>query len=129
MVIHVLNAISYRLTPLHFISNNLCYRNFEEKCFKGIVFPIDHNYQYYLDWKGYQSDLDIKEAENNYGKNELTIFFRKFFFQQFLNTSLKFSRLEMVVPEFMELFLERATAPFFVFQVFCVCLWCLDAYW
>ncbi|EFX70258.1 hypothetical protein DAPPUDRAFT_217456 [Daphnia pulex] len=79
----------------------------EEKFFKGIVFPIGHSYQDYLDWKGYQSDSDIKEAESNYGKNEL----------------------EMVVPEFMELFLERATAPFFVFQVFCVCLWCLDAYW
>ncbi|XP_014238364.1 manganese-transporting ATPase 13A1 [Trichogramma pretiosum] len=81
--------------------------NPERKQFKGLNFPINHSVEYYSSWKGYADDAEIAKADQRWGQNNL----------------------DMVIPEFRELFIERATAPFFVFQVFCMALWCLDRYW
>nr|CAD7457856.1 unnamed protein product [Timema tahoe] len=78
-----------------------------KKQFRGLEFPVNLPFGEYMEWKGYQEDQEVTNADMKYGRNQL----------------------DMVVPEFMELFKERATAPFFVFQVLCVALWCLDKYW
>lgn len=84
------------------------YDSKEKKQFQPVEFPLNHSLAYYLDSKGYsQSEEQIQEALAYYDLNKMI----------------------MDIPKFVELFIERATAPFFVFQVFCVLLWCLDEYW
>lgn len=83
------------------------YWNSEKNVFCGLNFPINNTIKYYCDWKGYQNENDILDTEEKYGAN----------------------KLDMCIPEAWELFKERAVAPFFVFQIFCVSLWCFDEYW
>lgn len=81
--------------------------DFKSEQFYHVQFPLDRPIRHYLDWKGYTEELDVVSIERKYGKNVL----------------------DMEIPSVSELMVERATAPFFVFQVFCVGLWCLEEFW
>ncbi len=73
------------------------------------LFEIDKNpkLSIFQNAEGISLESDVDKLERFYGKNHFDI----------------------PVPSFLELFKEHAVAPFFVFQVFCVALWCLDEFW
>ncbi|VDM65646.1 unnamed protein product, partial [Strongylus vulgaris] len=75
--------------------------------FSTVVFDSHKPMRYYQQSRGVESDEQLEEIKYLFGDN----------------------KTEMVIPQFWDLFKERATAPFFVFQVFCVGLWCLEDMW
>ncbi|CBZ31827.1 cation-transporting ATPase, putative [Leishmania donovani] len=70
-------------------------------------FPTKHSFSYYIHWEGLDKEADRTKQVDTYGLN----------------------KMEVVIPEFQDLFVDHALSPFFVFQMFCVLLWCLDEYW
>merc|ERR1712228_962346 len=80
----------------------------EESCrFERRYYPLEEQLSFYSSQKGIESEQHLIQTKEKLEQNEMI----------------------MELPEFKVLFMERATAPFFVFQVFCVGLWCLDEYW
>lgn len=75
--------------------------------FEKPTFRNKEKISYYLEYKGLETMREITKYAEDYGLN----------------------KLDIPVPTFWELFREHALAPFFVFQVGCVGLWCLDEYW
>eukprot|EP00061_Rhincodon_typus_P018069 g47085.t1 len=74
-----------------------------EKQFCPVAFPVNLQLRFYQGSKGFQDEKELATAERKYGSNKYVL-------------QVGYSLAEMVVPEFMQLFKERATAPFFVFQ-------------
>ena len=77
-------------------------------CWKVSALPVPDGETLgaYGAWKGWPSTNAARTVLARYGPN----------------------RVEVPVPAFLELAREHAVAPFFVFQLGCVALWCLDEY-
>ena len=67
----------------------------DKKHFRRVQFPVDLSFKHYREWKGWGDEQEVMDKTAQYSNNTA----------------------EMSIPEFKELFIERATAPFFVFQV------------
>ena len=90
-----------------FRNRDWAYDNAQERFLKP-YFPHKLEFSKYLQWKGHTSGKSVTSA---------------------LETIYKKNRFAIDIPKFSTLFAEHAVAPFFVFQMFCVLLWCLDDYW
>eukprot|EP00897_Mesotaenium_endlicherianum_P008584 jgi/Mesen1/7754/ME000407S06956 len=78
-----------------------------EGAFHKLRFPSKETIATYGKCSGYGSEAKANAASQKWGRNAF----------------------EFPQPTFWNLFKEQCIEPFFVFQVFCVGLWCLDEYW
>lgn len=79
----------------------------ELRRFQKLAYPSKDTFGEYSRSTGYGSEAKIQAATKKWGRNVF----------------------EFPQPTFVQLMREHCMEPFFVFQVFCVGLWCLDEYW
>ncbi|KAJ9135114.1 hypothetical protein P3X46_032333 [Hevea brasiliensis] len=79
----------------------------EEETFCKLPYPTKETFGNYLKITGHGSEGKVVAATEKWGRNVF----------------------EYPQPTFQKLMKEHCMEPFFVFQVFCVGLWCLDEYW
>ncbi|KAK9762137.1 putative cation-transporting ATPase 1 [Basidiobolus ranarum] len=81
----------------------------EKQSFERLQYPCENQppLSVFQSSKGLENEESIHTGLTKYGHN----------------------RFDIPLPTFQELFAEHLVAPFFVFQLFCVALWCLDDYW
>ncbi|XP_073306723.1 probable manganese-transporting ATPase PDR2 [Primulina huaijiensis] len=79
----------------------------EKNTFSKLPYPSKETMGYYLKNTGYGTEAKVLAATEKWGRNVF----------------------EYPQPTFQKLMKEQCMEPFFVFQVFCVGLWCLDEYW
>ncbi|KAE9608629.1 hypothetical protein Lal_00020715 [Lupinus albus] len=117
---------SKEVVPLHFrkipagsssaVDLEEIYFEFRKQCFvyskeKGtfckLSYPTKETFGHYLKSSGHGSEAKVLAATEKWGRNVF----------------------DYPQPTFQKLMKEHCMEPFFVFQVFCVGLWCLDEYW
>ncbi|XP_031110367.1 probable manganese-transporting ATPase PDR2 isoform X2 [Ipomoea triloba] len=79
----------------------------EKGTFCKLPYPCKETFGYYLKNTGHGTEAKVVAATEKWGRNVF----------------------EYPQPTFQKLMKEQCMEPFFVFQVFCVGLWCLDEYW
>lgn len=79
----------------------------ERETFFKLPYPTKEMIGYYLISTGHGSEPKVVAATEKWGRNVF----------------------DYPQPTFQKLMKEHCMEPFFVFQVFCVGLWCLDEYW
>lgn len=79
----------------------------EKGTFSKLPYPSKETFGYYLKNTGHGTEAKVVAATEKWGRNVF----------------------EYPQPTFQKLMKEQVIEPFFVFQVFCVGLWCLDEYW
>ncbi|KAL3502168.1 hypothetical protein ACH5RR_036617, partial [Cinchona calisaya] len=79
----------------------------EKETFCKLPYPAKETFGYYLKCTGHGTEAKVVAATEKWGRNVF----------------------EYPQPTFPKLMKEQCMEPFFVFQVFCVGLWCLDEFW